>query len=170
MKTKYYEYNKQGGEKYSEFTEKEFLVAKEDETRWFISFGNCVLECEEDEYRSYYSEKNHADYIQKDKSGKRVILLYIEDCACSEKRHIDNMVIPIEEAVIEKISAEEMNYKLCTALESLSSYEKDIIKKLFLESKSQTQLAKEYGVKQQTMHEKLNRILLKLLKIIKSEK
>ena len=43
MKTKYFEYNRNGGsEKYSEFTEEEYLKAKEDENRWFISFGDSV--------------------------------------------------------------------------------------------------------------------------------
>lgn len=47
MKTKYFEYNRNSGsEKYSEFTEAEYLKAKEEENRWFISFGDSVLECE----------------------------------------------------------------------------------------------------------------------------
>ena len=48
MKTKYFEFSKNGGsEKYSEFTEAEYLKAKEEENRWFISFGDSVLECGE---------------------------------------------------------------------------------------------------------------------------
>ena len=64
LKTKYYEYNKQiGGEKYSEFTESEYLKVREDKNRWFISFGDSVLECEENEYKDYFSKKNHYDVI-----------------------------------------------------------------------------------------------------------
>ena len=64
MKTKYYEYNRHGDcEKYSEFTESEYLKAREDKNRWFISFGDSVLECEESEYMDYFSEKNHSDYM-----------------------------------------------------------------------------------------------------------
>ena len=45
MKTKYFEFSRNGGsEKYSEFTEEEYLNAKEEENRWFISFGDSVLE------------------------------------------------------------------------------------------------------------------------------
>ena len=48
MKTKYFEYNRNdGNEKYSKFTEEEYLKAKEEEKRWFISFGDSILECEE---------------------------------------------------------------------------------------------------------------------------
>ena len=79
MKTKYYEYSKQiGGEKYSEFTESEYLKAKEDKNRWFISFGDSVLEYEENEYKDYFSKKNHYDYMQKDKLGKKVVPILLE--------------------------------------------------------------------------------------------
>jgi len=51
MKTKYFGYNRNGGsDKYSEFTETKYLKAKEEEKRWFISFGDNVLECEERTY------------------------------------------------------------------------------------------------------------------------
>lgn len=61
MKTKYFEYNRNGrSEKYSEFTEEEYLKAKEDENRWFISFGDSVLECEESQYTDHFSKKDHS--------------------------------------------------------------------------------------------------------------
>ena len=60
MKTKYFEYNRNSGsEKYSEFTEAEYLKAKEEENRWFISFGDSVLECEESQYSDHFSKKDH---------------------------------------------------------------------------------------------------------------
>lgn len=56
MKTKYFEFSRNGGsEKYSEFTEEEYLNAKEEENRWFISFGDSVLECEESQYSDHFS-------------------------------------------------------------------------------------------------------------------
>ena len=75
MKTKYFEYNRNGGsEKYSEFTEEEYLKAKEDENRWFISFGDSVLECEESQYTDHFSKKDHDEYTQKDKTGRKLYL------------------------------------------------------------------------------------------------
>ena len=85
LKTKYYEYNKQvSGEKYSEFTESEYLKAREDKNRWFISFGDSVLECEESEYRDYFSEKNHSDYTQRDKYGKKIIPILLDQYTYSD--------------------------------------------------------------------------------------
>lgn len=110
MKTKYYEYNKQvSGEKYSEFTESEYLKASKDKNRWFISFGDSVLECEESEYSDYFSEKNHSDYTQRDKYGKKIIPILLEqytysDSACTTKNgepasklHSVELVTPILE-------------------------------------------------------------------------
>ena len=74
MKTKYFEYNRNSGsEKYSEFTEAEYLKAKEEENRWFISFGDSVLECEESQYSDHFSKKDHGEYTQKDRNWKKVI-------------------------------------------------------------------------------------------------
>ncbi len=74
MKTKYFEYNKNGGsEKYSEFTEAEYLKAKEEENRWFISFGDSVLECDESQYIDHFTKKDHGEYTQKDRNWKKVI-------------------------------------------------------------------------------------------------
>ena len=114
MKTKYYEYNKQvSGEKYSEFTESEYLKAREDKNRWFISFGDSVLECEESEYRDYFSEKNHSDYTQRDKYGKKIIPILLEqytysDSACAIVS--DSTNIPFEELILEKISTEQVYF------------------------------------------------------------
>ena len=66
MKTKYFEYNRNSGsEKYSEFTEAEYLKAKEEENRWFISFGDSVLECEESQYsESLFQERSRRIYAK----------------------------------------------------------------------------------------------------------
>ena len=168
MKTKYYQYNKTGNEKYSEFTEEEYLAAIMDETRWFISFGNCVLECSKDEYRAYYSEKNHADYTQRDKNGKTVIPLSLEQYAHNTCEGL--IFRDFEEEVLEKILAEEMLERLHTALKKLKPCERNIIHKLFWENKNQTQLADEYGKSQQNMHKIIKRILSKTLKLFENEK
>lgn len=79
MKTKYFEFSKNGGsEKYSEFTEAEYLKAKEEENRWFISFGDSVLECDESQYIDHFTKKDHGEYTQKDRNWKKVIPLSLE--------------------------------------------------------------------------------------------
>ena len=175
MKTKYFEYNRNGGsEKYSEFTEEEYLKAKEDESRWFISFGDSVLECEESQYTDHFSKKDHDEYTQKDKNWKKVIPVSLEQYTYggnSEQKILkDSTVVPLEERVLEQLSLEHDLEKLRRAMEKLKPYEQKIIYQIFWKRKSQSKLAREYGISQQTMNEKCNRILVKMLKIMKNEK
>jgi len=174
LKTKYYEYNKQiGGEKYSEFTESEYLKAKEDKNRWFISFGDSVLEYEENEYKDYFSKKNHYDYTQKDKLGKKVVPILLEQYTYSDTAQAffyDSMIVPFDEVILEKISTEKYVLQLKKVMKKLKPYEREIIFQLFWNRKSQNELAINYGISQQTMNEKVNRILVKMLKMIKIEK
>ena len=175
MKTKYFEYNRNGrSEKYSEFTEEEYLKAKEDENRWFISFGDSVLECEESQYTDHFSKKDHDEYTQKDKNGKKVIPVSLEQYTYggnSEQKILkDSTVVPLEERVLEQLSLEHDLEKLRRAMEKLKPYEQKIIYQIFWKRKSQSKLAREYGISQQTMNEKCNRILVKMLKIMKNEK
>lgn len=174
MKTKYYEYNKQvSGEKYSEFTESEYLKARKDKNRWFISFGDSVLECEESEYRNYFSEKNHSDYTQRDKYGKKIIPILLEQYTYSDSARAivsDSTIVPFEEHILEKISIEQYISQLKKVMKKLKPYEREIIYQLFWNKKSQNELARDYGISQQTMNKKANRILAKMLKIMKNEK
>ena len=174
MKTKYYEYNKQiGGEKYSEFTEADYLKAKEDKKRWFISLGDSVLECEENEYKDYFSKKNHYDYTQKDKLGKKVVPILLEQYTYSDTAQAffyDSTIVPFDEDILDKLSTEQYFLQLQKVMKKLKPYERKIIYQLFWNRKSQNELAINYGISQQTMNEKVNRILSKMLKMMKIEK
>ena len=135
MKTKYYEYNKQiGGEKYSEFTEAEYLKAKEDKKRWFISLGDSVLECEKNEYKDYFSKKNHYDYTQKDKLGKKVVPILLEQYTYSDTAQAffyDSTIVPFDEDILDKLSTEQYFLQLQKVMKKLKPYERKIIYQLF---------------------------------------
>ena len=174
MKTKYYEYNKQiGGEKYSEFTESEYLKAKEDKNRWFISFGDSVLECEENEYKDYFSKKNHYDYTQKDKLDKKVVPILLEQYTYSDTAQAffyDSTIVPFDEVILEKLSTEQYILQLRKVMKKLKPYEREIIYQLFWQNKSQKQLAEEYGKSQQNINKITTRVLAKMLKMFENEK
>ncbi len=61
MKVKYFEYNSdQNGEKYIEVSEEKFIKdVIITEGRFYISFGNSVLECSESEYKEEAKRKRH---------------------------------------------------------------------------------------------------------------
>lgn len=175
MKTRYFEYNRNGGnEKYSEFTEEEYLKAREDENRWFISFGDSVLECEKSQYTDYFVQKDHEEYTQKDRNWQKIVPVSLEQCTYGgnyEQRILkDSTIVPLEDLVLEQISLEHDLEKLRKVIRKLKPYEKKIIYQIFWERKSQNKLSEEYGISQQTMNEKYNRILVKMLKMMKNEK
>ncbi|WP_333636887.1 hypothetical protein [Ruminococcus sp.] len=175
MKTKYFEFSKNGGsEKYSEFTEAEYLKAKEEENRWFISFGDSVLECEESQYSDHFSKKDHGEYTQKDRNWKKVIPLSLEQYTYGgnyeQKILKDSTVVPLEERILEQLDLEHDLVKLKKVMKKLKPYEREIIYQLFWMNKSQNDLAKKYSVTRQTMHEKVHRILVKALKLFENEK
>lgn len=175
VKTKYFEYNRNGGnEKYSEFTEAEYLKAKEEENRWFISFGDSVLECEESQYTDHFSKKDHGEYTQKDRNWKKVVPVSLDQYTYGgnyEQKIIkDSTVVPLEECILEQLGLEHDLVKLKKVMKKLKPYEQKIIYQIFWKRKSQSKLAREYGISQQTMNEKCNRILVKVLKLFENEK
>ena len=82
----------------------------------------------------------------------------------------DSTIVPFEEAILEKLSTEQYVLQLQKIMKKLKPYEREIIFQLFWNRKSQNELAINYGISQQTMNEKVNRILVKMLKMIKIEK
>jgi hypothetical protein len=175
MKTKYFEYNRNGGnEKYSEFTEAEYLKAKEEENRWFISFGDSVLECEESQYTDHFSKKDHGEYTQKDRNWKKVIPVSLDQYTYGgnyeQKILKDSTVVPLEERILEQLGLEHDLVKLKKVMKKLKPYEYEIIYQLFWMNKSQKALGVECGKSQQNMNKIAKRILAKMLKLIENEK
>ena len=175
MKTRYFEYNRNGGnEKYSEFTEAEYLKAKEEEKRWFISFGDSVLECEESQYTDHFSKKDHGEYTQKDRNWKKVVPVSLDQYTYGgnyeQKILKDSTVVPLEERILERLGLEHDLVKLKKVMKKLKPYEREIIYQLFWMNKSQKALGVEYGKSQQNMKKITKRILAKMLKLIENEK
>ena len=75
MKIKYFEYNNDpNGEKYIEVSEEKFIKdVMITEGRFYISFGNFVLECREKEYRCGLTRKMSKIDTQNDKNKRRIL-------------------------------------------------------------------------------------------------
>lgn len=175
MKTKYYEFNRNGGsEKYSEITEREYLKAKKEENRWFISFGSSVLECDKSQYEAYFSAKDHKDYIQKDRNWRKIVPVsldqYTYNGAYEQSILKDSTAVLFEDIVLEKLSLEHDLAKLKKVINKLKPHERKIIYQLFWLNKSQKTLASEWGKSQQNINKITKRILCKMLKLIENEK
>ena len=53
-----------------------FICSPEGKGRFFIDMGDIVIEASQDEARLYITEKNHHDYISRQKKGWITISLY----------------------------------------------------------------------------------------------
>lgn len=172
MSVKYFEYNTNpNGEKYMEVTMEEFQRdVMETEGRYYISFGTSVLECSYEVYKKNDKEKNHSDYISKDASGKKPVVISFEQYRLEKGQDITEVIedtnVNVEIECYEKYQY-ELLYK---ALAQLDEDERRIILELFWNKKTQIALAKIDGISRQTLNEKQKRILVKMLKLIENKK
>ena len=142
--------------------------------RQIVKEGDSVLECEESQYTDHFSKKDHDEYTQKDKNWKKVIPVSLEQYTYGgnyeQKILNDSTVVPLEERILEQLGLEHDLVKLKKVMKKLKPYEREIIYQLFWMNKSQNDLAMKYSVTRQTMHEKVHRILVKVLKLFENEK
>ena len=121
-----------------------------------------------------FSKKDHGEYTQKDRNWKKVIPVSLEQYTYGgnyeQKILNDSTVVPLEERILEQLGLEHDLVKLKKVMKKLKPYEREIIYQLFWMNKSQNDLAMKYSVTRQTMHEKVHRILVKVLKLFENEK
>lgn len=172
MKSRFFAYNqdpKKG--KYTEITEEEYLTAKATGKRYFICLDGAFLECEEQEYVSYFKEKNHSDYTQKNEKGHHVVPLSYDELStrCGfERRIVTDPTLPTTEQEIEERLCSEWELQtLHKALAKLKPDEAELIHRIYWDNMSQVELAEEYHVSQQMLNKKVRRILCKLMKFMK---
>lgn len=164
METKYFEYNRTSSKgKYMEVTEAEFQRdVIESEGRYYISFGTCVLECNEKEYREYANERNRHKYLSQNSEKKEVTVVSTE--AVSEQvLAIDGWV----DELLEKVALDEAKKKLRLALSELSEYERFLITEYFYKRRKQSEIAETLGEKQQNISYHIRVCLAKLAELMK---
>ena len=172
MKTKYFEYNTNpNGEKYMEVTMEEFQRdVMEAEGRYYISFGTSVFECSYEDYKKNDKEKNHSDYISKDASGKKPVVISFEQYRLEKAQDITEVIedttVNVEIECYEKYQY-ELLYK---ALAQLDENEKEIVKSLYWEMLSQCEVGKRNSETQQSIGKKNKKILEKLTNLMSFKK
>lgn len=171
MATRYYEYSKPGSrEKYTEITEAEYLIAKESPDRWFISFGNCVLECEAHQHKKHYNEKNHSDYVNKDENGKKPVTLSFEqyrlETGLDVTEVLEDTTVNVEEECCEKYQYE----LLYAALAQLDQDELELVNLLYWDVLSQRKVGECNGETQQSVSKKNKEVLDKLTNLMSFKK
>ncbi len=149
--------------KYTEVSEKEFKDTVIDaEGRYYISFGNSVLECSESEYKDYASRRNRHKYLDKEAKKKKVVVISIEDTSLKELS--DETA---EEEIIEKSLLELNKAKLKKALSLLDDNERGLVTAYYFKGMTQEKIAKAVGKNQQTISYQINKCLAKLAELMK---
>jgi len=126
-----------------------FICSPEGKERFFIDMGDVVIEASQDEARLYIAEKNHHDYICKQKKGWITISLYEaekENGLNGEEVLQDKCQLGVEDTVIGRLDIEVLHKALC--LLDKESY--SLIFDLYLSTdrKTECDLAKKYGISQ----------------------
>ena len=144
-----------------------FICSPEGKGRFFIDMGDIVIEVSQDEARLYVAEKNHHDYISRQKKGWITISLYEAE---KEKGLNGEEVLPdrqrpgVEDTVIQRIEIEVL-YKALSLLDE-ESY--SLISDLYLSinRKTECELAQEYGVSQAAICKRKKKILSVLKNLV----
>lgn len=160
MKVKYFEYNNDSnGEKYIEVSEEKFIKdVIITEGRFYISFGNSILECSEDEYKEETKRKRHTRYISSLSDG-----VYPTFAELDER----NSSVIAEEEIFECIEDKILFQNALSYLMTFSPEDQKVFTMVVLEGKSETEAALVIGKTQQSVSYKIKTMLLKIAKHFK---
>lgn len=136
--------------------------------RYFIDMGEFMIESTEAEYKDWRKEKDHSDYLHEQESQVQLLSLYgSEDDGCRD------LILDMSTSTEEQALASILRKALNEALSSLDEESYMIIDALILaqDRKSERDLASEYGLSQNAVHKRKNKILENLrLLVVKAEK
>lgn len=127
--------------------------------RYFISIDNTLLEVTQEQYIDYYKDKRRQKYIYEEAyaAGEFSVDALSEDSFNGEVIFVDTAP-DVCDTVIKQILTEKVH----DALARLPKDERELIVKIYFESRTERQLAKEYSISQVAVNKKKNKILAKL--------
>lgn len=113
-------------------------------------------------YTAYYQQKEREAYL--DKLSKKHDLSFEE---CEEKGiQVDCLLSHTQESTEDKLIKSEMLEKLMLCLDALSEQERLLIYSLFFKGKSERELCAVLGIAKTTLHDRKQKILSKLKKML----
>ena len=139
--------------------------------RYFIDMDDFMIEASEAEYLDWRKEKNHQNYLSVQESGFQTLSLHSD---MSTQYGNSEGILPDETANTEELAIKSIVQKaLFAALSTLDAESYQLIDALILsdDQKSERELALEFGLSQNAVNKRKNKILknLKML-VVKLEK
>lgn len=134
------------------------------EKKYAIPVDGKLYETTKEIYEAYYQMDRRERYLE-ERDIKKGVMNFgdIDDANYSAEERIVDENMDIEAEVINKI----LYRAVLEAMSSLSEEEKWLIQELFFYGKSQRQLSKEQDIPLMTIHNRKEKVLEKIRKIIK---
>lgn len=131
----------------------------------YIKINGELINVSEEVYLTYYRMRSRESYLDKKdiRNGKLLYSSLDTDEMLGEEGIPDLNAESVEDAAIHKI----MEDKLHHCLDLLPMHERELLIELYFNEKSESQLARELGVRQPTIYYRKQNILKKLQKMIK---
>jgi RNA polymerase sigma factor (sigma-70 family) len=120
-----------------------------------------AVEVSEEIYRTYHTMARRERYLYERDNANGTFHyanLDTEELTGEETIPSGRISKPVEQEVLDKLTIEQ----LYTAIGKLDEHEQDLIRALFFEEKSQSQLSRETGIPQQTISYQADKALKKL--------
>ncbi len=170
---KYYVFNKTASHPIRvPVTLSEYRKAKREPDRWFLDFGNCVLEVTKTQYEKYYKEDQHSRYLQRVAAHTDPVqsLSKLEEVITYEMSIFGSAEpVSVEEQVIERLMMTEATKHLKEAMKLLAADELCMVIKLHIRQEKQSDLADALGISQQTVSRRNQKILQKLREMLEMD-
>lgn len=135
-----------------------FISAPENKDRRFIDFEDYMIEATKAEYAQWRKEKDHTDYLREQEEGWTTISLYSTDITESADGEdvIADETIDVQLQVMNKLELECLRL----ALNELDDESYQLMYDLYLSEnrKTQRELARELGVRQNSVWYRTNKI------------
>lgn len=155
------------GNDYIELTYQEYCSRCEKDLSYrkkcFLPLHGMLMEVSEEDYKAFYKAQRRQKYLMEQSAHNQDISMDM----LSTKDFQDRALLTdhgedIAEMVAEKILLD----KLRIALHLLEEEERELIELHFFQEIPQTELGKKYGVNQSNISRRINRILLKIKKLM----
>ena len=143
---------------YEAFCERRLYHAKDCE-RLFLPIQGCLLEADQETYRSFYQERERTRYLEQLEWKAGVLSLEEIDL---DREMVRSPFHDPDEEPEELILSRQRTEQLRQAISQLTPAERKLLLGLFYENRSERELAKEYCVYHNTIHKRKKRILKKL--------
>ena len=139
---------------------KKFKKSQDGRGRYFIDFGDYVIECSKKQYKEWVSDQNHRYYITQCNAPFPVVSLFtLNEDNMSGDDVIPDESVNVEDDCILRLEAEALHA-------ALNKSERQLIQWLYFDFMTESEISDLTGIPQQTINWQKQKILKNLKKVL----